>query len=78
MGKVLTVDREAHPPADRWGHAVGGDAQVGAHLQAAHLLDFQDGAVVDGEVWERRMKQLNDIEKIATRKYNLVIDNLES
>jgi len=47
---ILTVHNEHHTLADCWRYAIGGDAEIGAHIQPVHFGDGQEGSV-EGDGW---------------------------
>jgi len=44
------VHNEHHTLADCWRYAIGGDAEIGAHVQPVHFGDGQEGSV-EGDGW---------------------------
>lgn len=46
QSRILTVHNEHDALADCWRYAIGGDAQIGAHIQPIHLGNGQEWAII--------------------------------
>lgn len=54
--QILTVHNEHHTLADCWRDAIGGDAEIGSHVQPVHFGDGQEGSVVGDGCGKRAME----------------------